>query len=128
MMLSIILYALLHDITRLSLFKNLGGTSFLPIYEVYKEVQKTALLFLKKLPLPLFRIINNYLVDFLWFLSFTFVFTEFSSLSRAINFIILICMALLSEFSQLLFPQLGTFDILDLGLYICVAGWYTVHH
>ncbi len=118
---AIILFAVLHDFTNLYIFKDFQSS---PIFEKYKEIQILALSFLKKV--PCFKFINNHLVDFLWFLSFALIITEFLPEYRKIRFLGILLMALLSEFSQLLCPRLGTFDIFDLiGYFLiaCVLVW-----
>ena len=65
--------------------------------------------------IPFWRILNNYLVDFLWFASFSLFMHVLNE--RPLNYIFCIVMAVLSEFFQLLFPRLGTFDFCDLLLY-----------
>ncbi len=52
--------------------------------------------------------------NLLWFLSACLF---FSAWYREAKYVILIFLAVASEFSQLVFPFLGTFDVLDLVLY-----------
>ena len=72
--------------------------------------------------LPFFRLINSYAVDTLWFLSFTLIFTEILPVqSRLCTVLLLMLLGAASEFSQRAFPHLGTFDVVDLLLYIAIA-------
>lgn len=119
MVFAIIFYAVLHDVTQLFIFRNFTNSSFV---NVYKEVRIDILLILKKL--FFFSFIKNYLVDFLWFLSFTLVFTNLFSFSKKIKFVFLTLMAFMSEFSQLFFHNLGTFDFLDLMMYVCISVFF----
>ena len=119
MVFAIIFYAVLHDVTQLFIFRNFTNSSFV---NVYKEVRIDILLIVKKL--FFFSFIKNYLVDFLWFLSFTLVFTNLFSFSKKIKFVFLILMAFMSEFSQLFFHNLGTFDFLDLMMYVCISVFF----
>ena len=121
MIFAIILYAVLHDLTRLYIFQNLNDGKFISAYRAF---QKSTLSYLKII--PLFAFIKNHLVDFLWFSSFVLFFTEFLQASTKIKFIFLIFMAVLSEFSQLFFEQLGTFDFIDLGGYVFISLIYIV--
>ena len=114
---AVILYAALHDVTNLYIFSNFGSQSIVVALANFHSVCFAAL---KRL--PFFALIKNYAVDFLWFLSFILIFTEILPVSSAkIQCAILILMACFSEFSQLFFSQLGTFDIVDLALYIIIA-------
>ena len=119
MIFAIVIYAVLHDVTNLQIFKNLKNTALI---EWYKGFQQMSLQFLKRL--PFFKFIKNHLVDILWFLSFSLVFTALLPLSKKIQFLLLLLMAFMSEFSQALFPALGTFDILDLLSYIVIAIFF----
>lgn len=68
--------------------------------------------------IPFWRLLNNYLVDALWFSAFTLYMQLL--LARSLQYLFCIAMAVLSECSQLLFPQLGTFDPRDLLLYAVI--------
>lgn len=68
---------------------------------------------------------NNYLVDALWFTSFT-IFMHLL-LDDPVNYVLCIVMAILSEGSQLLFPQLGSFDVCDILLYILILAAYRLN-
>ena len=68
---------------------------------------------------------NNYLVDALWFASFT-IFMHLL-LDNPMNYMLCIVMAILSEGSQLLFPQLGSFDVRDLLLYALILAVYRLN-
>lgn len=65
--------------------------------------------------------IKNYLVDVLWFCSFSFFINYFLPQKNALQFFLSFALGALSEMLQLLFPQLGTFDILDLLAYAFIA-------
>ncbi len=68
--------------------------------------------------IPFWRLLNNYLVDALWFSAFTLYMQLL--LARPLQYLFCIAMAVLSECSQILFPQLGTFDPCDLLLYAVI--------
>jgi hypothetical protein len=68
--------------------------------------------------IPFWRLLNNHLVDALWFSSFALYMQ--SLLDRPLNYVLCIVMAVLSECSQLVCPQLGTFDPCDLLLYAAI--------
>ena len=74
--------------------------------------------------IPCWRLLNNYLVDALWFSSFT-LYMQFL-LGKPLQYLFCIAMAVLSECSQLLFPQLGTFDPRDLLLYAVILTLLSV--
>ena len=116
MIFALVLYAALHDVTKLYVFQNAGDNS---LFAWYRKTQGSVFLHLKKI--PAFYFIKNHLVDFLWFLSFSLVFTSLFPAPKIVQFIFLILMASLSEFSQLFFANLGTFDIFDLIGYVCIA-------
>lgn len=119
MVFAIMLYAVLHDVTQLFIFRNFANNSFI---DIYREVRENLLPIFKGL--FFYKFIKNYLVDFLWFLSFTLVFTNLFPFSKKVKFIFLILMAFMSEFSQLFFHNLGTFDFLDLMMYVCISVFF----
>ena len=113
---AIVLYGLLHDISTLALFQHpllsestLGKTIIHFFSQAHKEFMPC---FTR---IPFWKLVNNYLVDALWFASFTMF--MYLLLDEPMNYMLCIVMAILSEGSQLLFPQLGTFDPCDLLLY-----------
>lgn len=113
---AIVLYGLLHDISTLELFQHpllsestLGKTIIHFFSHAHKEFMPC---FTR---IPFWKLVNNYLVDALWFASFTMF--MYLLLDEPMNYMPCIVMAILSEGSQLLFPQLGTFDPCDLLLY-----------
>ncbi len=113
---AIVLYGLLHDISTLALFQHpllsestLGKT----IIHFFSQAHKEFMPYFMRI--PFWKLANNYLVDALWFASFT-MFMHLL-LDEPMNYMLCIVMAILSEGSQLLFPQLGTFDPCDLLLY-----------
>lgn len=112
-------YALLHDVTELAVFSGAGGG---PLIDGYREFRRGALALLRGL--PFFRAVNGHLADFLWFASFALVFTALLRAPKAAKAALLVLMALLSEFSQLANPSLGTFDPLDLLVYAAVVAAY----
>ena len=105
MIFAVILYAALHDVTKLCVFQNAGDSS---LFASYRKMQSLVLFNLKNI--PGFYFVKNYLVDFLWFLSFSLVFTSLFSAPKIVKFVFLILMAFFSEFYQLFFDNLGTFD------------------
>ena len=54
-------------------------------------------------------------------MSFCLIFSEILSANKKIRESVLFLMAILSEGSQLIFQNLGTFDLVDLALYFIVA-------
>ncbi len=111
LLVALALYAVLHDFTELAIFAHLKSANL----KWYKTAQTAVVLFLRKT--PFFKIVNGYFVDFLWFLSFTLIFTGIFESSKKHQIAFLTLMAILSESSQLIFPALGTFDLFDLLLY-----------
>ncbi len=118
---AIVLYGLLHDISQLALFQNpLIGDSALG-KECVAFFSRTHYGFMNYFTrIPFWRILNNHLVDALWFISFSMYMQAL--LEKPMNYILCIVMAVLSECSQLLFPQLGTFDVCDLLLYALILA------
>lgn len=68
-----------------------------------------------------FILLRFYLIDFLWFLSFCCFMKITFFHEKKIQLTIFLSMAFISEFSQLFFPRLGTFDIADLIIYITIS-------
>ena len=119
---SILCYALLHDISETVLLSPLKDLCFFEIYRVIQSI------FISQISDYFFYpFLVGHLVDILWFLA-SFLF--FSVLYPKSKYILLLLLAVFSEFSQLLYPRLGTFDAFDLtwygGILIflrCMDGW-----
>ncbi len=123
---AIILYGQLHDISQLTIFQNplisdsVLGERCLPFFS---RVHHGFMCNFTQI--PFWRILNNHLVDALWFISFSLYMQAL--LEKPISYILCIAMAVLSECSQLFFPQLGTFDACDLLLYaLILAALYVI--
>ena len=122
---ALVLYGLLHDISRLALFQNPQlsessfGKAFIPFCT---RLHHAFMAYFTRI--PFWRLLNNYLVDALWFISFTLYMQ--SLLDRPVNHVLCIVMAVTSECSQLIFPQLGTFDFCDLLLYAAILAALSV--
>ena len=121
MIFAIILYSALHNVENLYIFHNFGENLF---FGIYKNFQSHAIRILKRL--PFFSFVKNHLVDLLWFLSFSLIFSAIFSVAKKTRFAVLILLACLSEFSQLFYENLGTFDILDLLCYFSIAVVFLV--
>ena len=121
MILAIILYLILHDISNLYCFRNFSNYSF---FTGYKKFREFVFPYITKL--SLYAFINNHLVDLFWFISFTLIFTNLFTGTKKIKILFLLIMACLSELSQFFFPNLGTFDILDLLSYFAVIIIYLI--
>ena len=118
---AVIIYSVLHDLSELYIFETLSGLPFMSAYESFRN---ETLSFFQGL--PFFRIINNYLVDVLWFISFSLIFSAILPLCRFKKILFLALMALLSEFSQFFFSTPGTFDVIDLILYFIIITLFFV--
>ncbi len=112
---AVIIYLILHDFTNLQIFNFLNCHASFNFYKVYRTSIYTVLE-----NIPCFFIIKNYLVDILWFISFSLIFTEIAPFPHIIKLFLLFIMAIFSEGSQFFFPQLGTFDCFDLFLYFLI--------
>ena len=113
---ALILYGLLHDISQLALFQHpqLSESTFGKALVPFCSRLHHAFM-VSFIRIPFWRLLNNYLVDALWFISFTLYMQ--SLLDRPVNYVLCIVMAVTSECSQLIFSRLGTFDLYDLLLY-----------
>ena len=72
----------------------------------------------------IFKFTRFYIIDFLWFFSFCCFIKVIYQNNRNIQLIYCITLATLSEFSQLFFPILGTFDIADFAIYLVTAFFF----
>ena len=108
-MIAIICYALLHDISQTILVSSWQDAYF---FDVYRRVHRQVSGLVSES--TCYAFLTGHLVDLLWFLSACLF---FSFWCREAKYVILIFLAVASEFSQLIFPYLGTFDVLDLVLY-----------
>ncbi len=70
------------------------------------------------------KFITGYLVDILWFNSFCLL---FSVIKQKKIFLIIILIACILEFIQLINPTFGTFDCIDLLIYILSGSGYYIY-
>ena len=116
---ALIFYGLLHDISQLAVFqsKPFSTSAFGKVLISFFSHAHSQ--FMPRFTcIPFWRLLNNYLVDALWFSAFTLYMQLL--LARPLQYLFCIAMAVLSECSQILFPQLGTFDPRDLLLYAVI--------
>lgn len=108
-----VIYLLTTELSKLYLFKKLSIFFDLDSFFFFmSECRK----YFKFLGLDLIR---NYLIDAIWFVSFFLIFNHFWSWEKSfIKNTIIISLPLITEILQFLFPNLGTFDLFDLLLYI----------
>ena len=104
---SIILYIILHGTKELIIVKKINQfCKIIPLINGIRINQK---------------FITGYLIDILWFNSFCLLFSFFK---KKIYFFILTLFACVLECAQLVNPILGTFDVLDLLIYIITGISY----
>lgn len=123
---AIVLYGLLHDISALALFQHplFSESAFgKTLVRFFSRAHQEFMPYFTRI--PFWKLVNNYLVDALWFASFT-IFMHLL-LDNPMNYMLCIVMAILSEGSQLLFPQLGSFDVRDLLLYALILAVYRLN-
>ena len=106
----ITLYGLLHDISKLAIFSYFKNHID---FSTYSDFQTKFLLYFSNF--PLYKTINNHLVDLIWFASFSLIISNFLESKYSCFFIFAI--GLLTEVLQLIRPALGTFDFLDILTY-----------
>jgi hypothetical protein len=106
----IILYGLLHDISKLAIFSYFKNHID---FSTYSDFQSKFYLFFSKI--PLYKTINNHLGDLIWFASFSLIISNFLESKYSCFFAFSI--GLLTEVLQLIIPALGTFDLLDVLTY-----------
>lgn len=70
------------------------------------------------------KFFTGYLVDILWFNSFCLL---FSIIKQNRIFLVIILVACILEFIQLIYPTLGTFDCIDLLIYIITGICYYIY-
>ena len=122
---ALILYGLLHDISQLAVFQSppfATAASGKACTAFFSHAHYAFMPHFTRI--PCWRLLNNYLVDALWFSSFTLYMQLL--LGKPLQYLFCIAMAVLSECSQLLFPQLGTFDPRDLLLYAVILTLLSV--
>lgn len=113
------LYGLLHDISQLAVFQSPPFSTAAFGKNCTSFFSHAHYAFMPHFTrIPFWRLLNNYLVDALWFTSFTLYMQLL--LGKPLHYLFCIAMAVTSECSQLLFPQLGTFDTCDLLLYAVI--------
>ena len=108
---AIILYSLFHNINNLSLFSRFPHNSF---YNFYIKLQSNFIVYFHKV--PFYKLLNNYLVDILWAVSFCLIF--FNLIEIKLKYFVAFSLFLIIELLQLKNPVLGTFDFVDLLIYL----------
>ncbi len=119
MLISILLYLLIHDINRLYILKLCPQLRFITYIRNY-VLEKSIINFENK-------IIKNYLVDFLWILSLNFIMSYYYSKDKIYKYIVIIGISFLSEILQYIKPIFGTFDFVDLGIYFIVTFCFFIY-
>lgn len=107
LILAIICYMLLHNISDIYIFSFFNNISF------FSTLNGINIFIFKKF-------ITGYLVDLLWFISAWMFFTVLLSSEIIIKNLLLLVLAVISEGLQYFFQRLGTFDVYDLLLYLII--------
>ena len=107
LILAIICYMLLHNISDIYIFSFFNNISF------FSTLNGINIFIFKKF-------ITGYLVDLLWFISAWMFFTVLLSSEIIIKYLLLLVLAVISEGLQYFFQRLGTFDVYDLLLYLII--------
>lgn len=107
LILAIICYMLLHNISDIYIFSFFNNISF------FSTLNGINIFIFKKF-------ITGYLVDLLWFISAWMFFTVLLSSEIIIKYLLLLVLAVISEGLQFFFQRLGTFDVYDLLLYLII--------
>lgn len=107
LILAIICYMLLHNISDIYIFSFFNNISF------FSTLNGINIFIFKKF-------ITGYLVDLLWFISAWMFFTVLLSSEIIIKNLLLLVLAVISEGLQYFFQRLGTFDVYDLLLYFII--------
>ena len=108
-----ILYVLFHDITQSYVLRNLSQTY---LFSLYKDVQSGFYEIFMKVPFYLY--IQSYLINFIFILSFCLTF--FTIIPNRIKFGFAAILSLGIELVQLIDPRFGTFDFIDILIYMVV--------
>lgn len=134
MLFAIVLYVLLHDISSLyifNIFSRMQNFSDSTILKYYQKIQKSFISAFEHI--QFWKLLRNYSIDVLWFVSFCLLVTGIFELeadnnlkTRVIKYSLCILMALLSEFLQLVNPMFGTFDFIDLSLYFVIISIFAL--
>lgn len=107
LILAIVCYMLLHNISDIYIFSFFNNISF------FSKLNGINIFIFKKF-------ITGYLVDLLWFISAWMFFTVLLSSEIIIKNLLLLVLAVISEGLQYFFQRLGTFDVYDLLLYLII--------
>lgn len=110
----ITLYGLLHDISKLAIFSYFKNHID---FSTYSDFQTKFLLYFSNF--PLYKTVNNHLVDLICFASFSLIISNFLESKYSCFFAFSI--GLLTEVLQLIIPALGTFDLLDVLTYFFIT-------
>lgn len=110
-LLAIVLYGLLHDISKLAVFSFIPNNSKVIIF--YKKIQ--FLFYIKFSNYCIYKLVKNYVIDALWYSSFCLILFEIEHGKK--KYVIVSLIGILSEILQFLNHGLGTFDFFDLLIY-----------
>ena len=108
-----ILYGLFHDVSRIFVLRNLSQTN---LFNVYRQVQGGFYEYFSKVPFYLY--IQSYLINFLFILSFCLTF--FTIIQGRVKFAVVAIISLAIELGQLIDKRFGTFDFVDILIYMLV--------
>lgn len=110
----VFMYGLFHDITKLAIFSKIKDCID---FSTYVEIQSAFYSVFRSI--PLYKIVNNYLIDLIWFIAFLVIGKDFIK-SKYYCFIIFF-FGIITELVQLLYPNYGTFDIFDILVYLGIS-------
>lgn len=112
--LDVVLYGLLHDISKTLLFTSFQNSNFILSYQ---KMQAEALMCFKSC--FFYSFLKNYLIDAIWFISLNLILLDY--LQSKVSILICFVFSIITELLQLFIPKLGTFDIFDLLLYLIIS-------
>lgn len=110
-LLAIVLYGLLHDISKLAIFSFIPQQTESIIF--YKKIQMH--FYIKVSKYGMYKLVKNYMIDVLWYTSFCLIVFEIEE--RRIKYAVVFLLGMVSESLQFFIEGLGTFDFIDLLLY-----------
>jgi len=109
--LAAIIYVIIHGTDNLKIVNKIN--SFCNVIPIFSGVESKT------------RFLKNYIVDAMWFVSLLLIASVFR-LDKRIASVMACVFASFLEFTQFIFPELGTFDIFDVLLYIFITFFHII--
>ena len=116
---ALLLYGSFHNLTHLKIFRSFPHNAiyynYLHFYSAVSKYTTGNLICV---------IIRNHIIDAMWFCSFCLIY--FSITNSWIKYVLAGLLAFTSEILQLIFPSTGTFDFIDLLIYVLILAVFFI--